>query len=117
MTRVRGISNEIAKALSEYTNDIEKGLEKAKIKVARNTVKTLKSTSPIKTGSYAKGWTVKQIGTARVIHNKTDYQLTHLLENGHAKKGGGRVAAKVHIKPAEEKAIREYETAVRKEIQ
>lgn len=117
MTRVRGISNEIAKALSEYTSDVEKGLEKAKIKVAKDTVKTLKNTSPKKTGSYAKGWAVKQVGTARVIHNKTDYQLTHLLENGHAKKGGGRVAAKVHIKPAEEKAIREYETAVRKEIE
>ena len=40
-----------------------------------------------------------------IVRNKKYYYLTHLLEHGHAKKGGkGRVKAFVHIKPVEEYA-------------
>ena len=104
MTRIRGINNEITRALQQYSSEVE-------------AVKTLKSTSPSETGSYKKGWRVKQVGTAKVVHNATDYQLTHLLEHGHAKKNGGRVAPRVHIKPVEEKAIEDFERAIREEIE
>ncbi|MCP3025414.1 HK97 gp10 family phage protein [Halobacillus sp. A5] len=111
------ISKQIAQALAEYTNDVTEGLEKAKKEVAKNTVKELKRTSPVgDTGDYAKGWKSKKSGTAQVVHNKTDYQLTHLLEKGHAKRGAGRVQGQKHIEPAEEKAIREYLEAAEKVI-
>lgn len=102
------LSREIAKALTEYTQEVTEGLEKAKKDVAKDTVKELKRTSPEHTGDYAKGWAVKKVGTALVVHNRTDYQLTHLLEKGHAKRGGGRVRAYPHIGPAERRAIKEY---------
>lgn len=116
MVNINNLSQEIAEALKTYTNEVTEGLEKAKVEVAKNTVKILKETSPKDTGAYAKSWTVKSVGNAVVVHNKNYYQHTHLLENGHAKRGGGRVAGITHIKPAEEKAIAEYIEKVEKVI-
>lgn len=112
----KDLSREIAKALAEYTNEVTEGLEKAKEKVAKATVQELKKTSPKLTGDYAKGWRTKKVGTAQVIHNATDYQLTHLLEHGHAKVNGGRVPGIPHIRPAEQKAIEEFTKQVEKAI-
>lgn len=108
--------NEIAKALQEYTNEVTEGMEEAKVETAKETVSMLKKTSPKKTGDYRKGWARKKVGTAQVVHNRTDYQLTHLLEKGHAKRGGGRVGAQVHIAPAEDYAIANYTEKVEKVI-
>jgi hypothetical protein len=102
------LADEISKALTEYTTEVTEGLEEAKLEVAKETVVQLKKTSPENTGSYKKGWSKKKVGSAQVVYNRTDYQKTHLLEKGHAKRGGGRVRAYPHIGPAEEKAIDEY---------
>lgn len=81
--------------------------------VARESVKKLKAESPKgATGDYAKNWryTVERgrlrVG-ATVYGDKPTYSLAHLLEHGHAKRGGGRVAPIVHIAPVEEWATDE----------
>lgn len=51
------------------------------------------------------------------VYNKDRGYLTHLLENGHQKASGGRVAAIPHIKPAEEEARRYLDGAVRQVIE
>lgn len=115
MTRVNNIADDIARILSQYTDEVIEDIEKAKEETAKETVSELKKTSPKNTGAYRKGWTKKRNGTSIVIHNKK-YQLTHLLEHGHAKVNGGRVEGKPHIKPAEEKAIENYIKRVEKAI-
>lgn len=51
-----------------------------------------------------------------VVHSKNKYQLTHLLEFGHAKRGGGRVSARPHIATAEEKAVKVFEEEIKEAI-
>ena len=81
----------------------------------------IEQTAPRKTGRYAKSWAVKKTKeTANAlevtVHSKNRYMLTHLLENGHAKRGGGRVAAIPHIAPAEETAIKSLEQNIEREL-
>ena len=107
------IANEIANNLTKYGQSVQEGIDLSSEKVAKKTVKTLKQTSTENTGDYKKGWTDTKekefaTNTSHTVHNKTDYQLTHLLENGHAKRGGGRVEARPHIKQAEEQAVDEF---------
>lgn len=118
---VNNLADEITNALREYTTEVEEGLEKAKEDNAKEAVKILKSTSPVGKRTrrkYKDGWRAKKVGSAWVVHNATNYQLTHLLEKGHAKVGpkGGRVPGKPHIYPAEQKAIVGYEKQLEKII-
>ena len=105
---ISALAREIAETLSNYSDEVAEKVRSAADEVATLGVKQLKITSPKRTGGYAKGWTVKTAGSAKIIHNRTSYQLTHLLEHGHAKAGGGRVSGKPHIGPTEEMVIQEF---------
>jgi CubicO group peptidase (beta-lactamase class C family) len=107
MASIGDLSNQIARELQRYANVVAEDVDTAVEDVANELVDDLKETSPELTGDYRKGWRVKNVRGVRIVHNKTNYQLTHLLEKGHAKVGGGRVPAKVHIEPAEGRAIDE----------
>lgn len=111
-TNVNDMADAIMKGLMEYA-DISAETVKIAVKKAGNTVKKeVSANAPKKSGKYKKSFTVtKQRETAEsltvVVHSKNRYQLTHLLEKGHAKRGGGRVEGVPHIGPAEEKGIRQ----------
>lgn len=112
---VTKLGRAITRELQIFNSDVEKGLEKAKEDVSKMGVQELKAGGDFKnrTGKYRKGWRVKKEGTNYIIHNATDYQLTHLLERGHALKGGGRAQAYPHIAPTESDIIDEYEKKVK----
>ena len=120
--RIDDLADELMKGLKDYAQLAVDDLKTA-IKNAGETVKDeIEKTAPKKTGKYRKSWAVKKTNETSdsikvVVHSKTQYRLTHLLENGHAKRGGGRVAARPHIAPAEKKGeeqlIREVERKLR----
>lgn len=114
MVKVADLSREIAKQVATYSAGLESEIKAAEIKVAKEAVSELKSKSPRNEGSYATGWAVKKTDRGIVIYNRTDYQLTHLLEYGHAKANGGRVSPRAHIRPVEEKAIADFTDLVEK---
>jgi hypothetical protein len=114
--KIDNLANEIVKNLAEYTTEVEESVEVEKANAATELVKDLKSSSPVRTGRYKKGWAKKREGTGWVVHNRTDYYKTHLLEHGHAKRGGGRVQGKPHIAPAEERMVQSYLNKIEKAI-
>ena len=108
--------------LQDYSVEVAKAAEEAVTEVSREATKKLRQTSPRRHGKYAKGWASKVEKTATTaeatVYGKTGtYQLAHLLENGHAKRGGGRTAPIVHIKPVEEWAISEVEKRIREKVE
>jgi len=100
------LADAITKELHEYTEEVSAGIAEVVDQIAKECKAEIVANSPKRTGKYAKGWTIKKDNgyyrTKRIIWNK-NYRLPHLLEKGHAKRGGGRVAGIPHIKPAEEK--------------
>jgi len=100
-------------ALKQYTDSVTQGVLKAVEEAANEAVPQLKAASPVKkygknAGRYAKNWKAeKRTGSTSTrllysVHNRTDYQLTHLLEHGHKiigrdGKQHGFVAARPHI--------------------
>ena len=102
--KVDDLAGEIVLAVRTYTEEVGAAIEEAVKETAQALAADLRETSPKNTGEYAKGWTARKEGPGKyVVYNKKKPQLTHLLEHGHAKAGGGRVEGRPHIKPAEER--------------
>lgn len=110
MTEINEIQAEILRQVRMYAAEVQEEVNKVSKETAQELIRDLKQATAFKskTGDYKKGWRLKKIGKKYIVHNKTDYQLTHLLEHGHAKRGGGRVEAKIHIAPAEDKAVHAF---------
>jgi len=117
MTSVDAMADEIMKGLTEYADLAEEGMKKAVKKTAKSVKDEISANAPKKTGAYAKSWTAKKTkenshSLKMTVHSKNRYQLAHLLEKGHAKRGGGRVSGKPHIAPAEEKGVQLFEKLI-----
>lgn len=113
---------EVSKLLESYEKDIIDGVKKKARATAKHAAEKLQESSPEgNRGRYRKGWTsdvqkYEGHAVAYAVHNATDYQLTHLLENGHALRQGGWSPAKKHIKPVEQQANEEFEKGVEEVI-
>lgn len=111
----------IAEILDEYGDEVQKDMDDVVKDVGKAGVKAIKSASGVfgGTGKYRKGWTsqtdTERYGSTVTIYNRTP-GLPHLLENGHAKRGGGRVPGKTHIAPVEQELIKQFEEQIEKAV-
>ena len=116
------LATEVMKGLEEYA-ELATDVMKKEIQETGKVVKQqIEQTAPRKSGRYAKSWAVKKTAETSstlevTVHSRNRYMLTHLLENGHAKRGGGRVRAIPHIAPAEEMGIKELEERIERALQ
>ena len=118
---INDMADVIMRGLTGYAELATDDMKEA-VKNASTTVrKEIKANAPEDTGKYAKSWTAKKVRETSqtltmVVHSKNRYQLAHLLEHGHAKRGGGRVSGKTHIAPAEQMGIEQLENAIEKAL-
>ena len=121
MTGIDDIQKEIMKQLQYYADEVKTKVDEVKEEEAKALVAELKADSPKgdrRKGNYAKGWSIKRTPKALIVHNRTNYQLTHLLEHGHVtRNGSGRTEAKIHIRPAEDRMIRSYLDKIERAIE
>lgn len=118
---INSMASEIMKGLQEYADLTTSDLKASVKKAGASVKKEIEANAPKDTGGYGKSWSVKNTKeTANslevVVYSRNRYQLAHLLEFGHAKRGGGRTAAQPHIAPAEENAITTLEREIDKAL-
>ena len=118
--KLTDLDKAVNEILTEYAGHMTEGMKIAVRTISENAKEETKAGSPVgkgrKAGKYRKGWAVRteeeRLSAESIVHNRTDYQLAHLLEKGHATRNGGRTKAIPHIEPAEQKAIKELQKAV-----
>lgn len=113
----------INKVLKEYADDVTMSVKDLSKEFAKKGAKAVTAAARQNfggSGEYASGWTSQyeenRYSAQGIIYNKKVPGLPHLLEHGHAKRGGGRVAGRVHIAPVEEQLVTEFEKAVKNDI-
>ncbi len=130
------VQEQMQRLLDDYTEEAIKASDAAIKGVAEEAAEKLRNTSPRRAkgktaGDYAKGWAVKQVKKGKftgifartgnyIVHNRTDYHLTHLLEYGHDVlrdgKKIGRAKPHEHIYPVEQWSANEVEEAIKRKL-
>ena len=121
MTSIDDMTAEIMKGLTEYADLADAEMKKSVRKTATTVKNEISANAPVNSGRYKKSWVTKKTkenshSLEMTVHSKNRYQIAHLLEHGHAKRGGGRVAAIPHIAPAEANGADMLETLIKKEL-
>lgn len=127
--KVDELSNVILDYLENFKDVTEEACKNGVLETADDAVKELRNAHPAGSGEYHswneynKGWKkrtssqkTKMKGIQAVVWNEKHYQLTHLLEKGHALRDGGRSSAFPHIAPVEQKCEEELIRNIKKNI-
>lgn len=101
-------STEIKNQLLAFQSDVIDIHKEETDNVAKEGLKVLKSHARVRTGAYKKSLSNRKVSESalaktRVLYAKAPhYREAHLIENGHAKRGGGRTRAFPHFKYADD---------------
>lgn len=116
--RIDELADAVMEGLVEYADlaadEVKGAVKKAGAAVRRD----IADHAPKRTGAYGKSWAVRNTRETAdslevTVYSRNRYWLAHLLEFGHAKRGGGRVPGKAHIAPAVRVFEQEIERALR----
>jgi len=117
--RIDQLAARIVRAVQEYTEDVSEAISDAVDANATGCLLEIRANSKFQSGRYSKGWKVVRDNrrgmrgvNRKIIWNPTHYRLVHLLEKGHAKRGGGRVAGKPHVGPAEQEYVEKLQAQI-----
>ena len=118
---IERLAETVMEGLRDYADLATDDMKKAVKKAGDAVKKEIEEKAPKDTGKYAKSWKVKTTKETSqsmevTVYSPSRYQIAHLLEHGHAKRGGGRVSAQPHIAPAEEHGIDELEKEIRRSL-
>ena len=123
MAKAINIETEIAKILTKYGDEVAENIQKVTKEIARKGAKAVKQNAQTNfsgTGKYAAGWTSQakegRYSSQGIIYNRAKPGLPHLLEHGHAKRGGGRTDGNEHIAPVEQEVIKSFEEAIKEKL-
>ena len=123
-TSIEGFARAIEKELTLYSNHISEGIRKETDKAMRQLVQETKATAPV--GHRKRHY--KDSISSRVTKNNiyayerqwyvrgSDYRLSHLLNNGHALRDGGRYPGTQFITKAEVSIVKQYGEAIKEII-
>lgn len=111
------LANAVMKELDDYAKLVTEDMKEAVKKAGTSVKKEIQANAPKDSGAYAKSWSVKNMkenshALELTVYSRNRYQLAHLLEFGHAKRGGGRVPGRAHIAPAEEAGVKQLEAEI-----
>ena len=114
---VEGLADAVMEELTEYNRLAEETMKTAVTKAGQTVRKEIQAGAPVKSGKYARSWRTKKTKESSralevTVYSLSRYMLAHLLEHGHAKRGGGRTRAFPHIAPAEEAGEKQLEADI-----
>ena len=114
---ISGLADAVMEELTEYNRLAEETMKKAVTKAGQTVRKEIQAGAPERSGKYTKSWRTKKTKESSrtlevTVYSPSRYMLAHLLEHGHAKRGGGRTRAFPHIAPAEEAGEKQLEADI-----
>lgn len=120
------LANELTKQLQEYSDTVTEGVKKAVDTTSDECMEEIKNHVTFerhKGDKYVKAFRIKTVYEDKYNKRNTWYvangqaSLTHLLENGHALRNGGRSRDFPHIKFGEELVIKRMEELAREAVE
>lgn len=122
--RVDDLELSVKEYLNDYFNEVSEISEEAVEETAKEARKKLRqsSTSVFGSGKYSRGWQYKKkkgvLTTGATVYNGGKHgSLSHLLENGHALRNGGRWdPPRKHIQPVNDEMQEEFVRKVKNKL-